>query len=213
MVMPMQFIDIFERNGFVTKIDFAILESVMEYLRDAMAAGEEVVPISVNFSRRHNEFEGFLPSLFKRLDTYQVPAELLEVELTESVFLSDLSSLNMNLKRLRDRGIAISVDDFGSGYSSLNLLSRVTVDTIKLDKQFLDNTLNAAQEETALTVIKYLIKMLKHLGFKVLAEGVETKDQLEMLKKADCDYVQGYYYAKPMPIPQFRKFLKEFNGD
>lgn len=119
----------------------------------------------------------------------------------------------MNLKRLRDRGIGISVDDFGSGYSSLNLLSRITVDTIKLDKQFLDNTLNVAQEETALTVIKYLTKMLKHLGFKVLAEGVETKEQLEMLKKADCDYVQGYYYAKPMPIPQFREFLKEFNGD
>ena len=213
MMMPMQFIDIIERNGFVTKVDFAILENVMEYLRDAMAAGEKVVPISVNFSRRHNEFEGFVPSIFKRLDTYQVPAELLEVELTESVFLSDLSSLNMNLKRLRDRGIGISVDDFGSGYSSLNLLSRITVDTIKLDKQFLDNTLNVAQEETALTVIKYLTKMLKHLGFKVLAEGVETKEQLEMLKKADCDYVQGYYYAKPMPIPQFREFLKEFNGD
>lgn len=212
-MMPGDFVDIFERTGFVTKMDFAVLERVVEYLQEALAAGEEVVPISVNFSRRHNEFEGFVPSILKQLESYEVPNSLLEVELTESVFMSDLSSLSMNLKKLREFGIEISVDDFGSGYSSLNLLSRVTVDTIKLDKQFLDTTLNAAQEETALTVIKYLIKMLKHLGFKVLAEGVETKEQMEMLKKADCDFVQGYYYAKPMPIPEFREFLKNFNGE
>lgn len=210
-MMPSQFVEIFERNGFVTKMDFSILDRVMEYLQEALKAGEEVVPISVNFSRRHNEFEDFVPNILKRLDTYGVPSSLLEVELTESLFLSDLNSLNRNLKNLREHGIEVSVDDFGSGYSSLNLLSKVTVDTIKLDKQFLDNTLNAAQEETALTVIKYLIEMLKHLGFKVLAEGVETEEQLEMLKKADCDFVQGYYYAKPMPIPEFREFLKKFN--
>lgn len=212
-MMPGDFVDIFERTGFVTKMDFAILERVMEYLREALSEGEEVVPISVNFSRRHNELEGFVPSILNQLEAYEVPNSLLEVELTESVFMSDLNSLNRNLKSLRACGIEISVDDFGSGYSSLNLLSRVTVDTIKLDKQFLDTTLNATQEETALTVIKYLIKMLKHLGFKVLAEGVETEEQLEMLKKADCDFVQGYYYAKPMPIPEFREFLKKFNGE
>ena len=105
------------------------------------------------------------------------------------------------------------MDDFGTGYSSLNLLSRVSVDTIKIDKQFLDDTLNPAKGETALTITKYLIKMLKHLGFKVLAEGVETREQLEMLKMADCDLVQGYYYAKPMPIPEFRQFLKRFNQE
>ncbi|MBE5884527.1 MAG: EAL domain-containing protein [Lachnospiraceae bacterium] len=211
-LMPNQFIDIFEQNGFVTKVDFAIFESVLEYLRDAIAIGEEVVPISVNFSRRHNEFDAFVPSVFKYIDRHGVPYELLEVELTESVFLADLSRLSTNLKRLRDRGIEVSVDDFGSGYSSLNLLSRVAVDTVKLDKQFLDTTMNAVQEETALTIIKYLIKLLKRLGFKVLAEGVETKEQINMLKKADCDFVQGYYYAKPMPIPEFREFLKDFNG-
>lgn len=211
IMMPGQFIEIFERNGFVTKMDFSILERVMEYLQEAIAEGEEVVPVSVNFSRRHNEFDGFVPSLFKRLETYGVPSHLLEVELTESVFMADLNSLSMNLKNLRDRGIEVSVDDFGSGYSSLNLLSKVAVDTVKLDKQFLDTTLSAAQEETALTIIKYLIKLLKHLGFKVLAEGVETEEQIDMLRRADCDYVQGFYYAKPMPIPEFRAFLKEFN--
>ncbi len=213
MVMPGQFIDVVERSGFITKIDFCMLEQVMAYLEEAIAAGEEVVPISVNFSRRHNEFEMFVPSIYKRLDTYKVPSEMLEAELTESVFLSDYNSLSENIHKMRARGVKISIDDFGSGYSSLNLLPRVSVDIIKLDKQFLDNTLHSDQEEKALIVVKYLIKMLKHLGFTVLAEGVETKEQVEMLKKADCDLVQGYYYAKPMPIQEFRAFLKKFNKE
>ena len=211
MVMPGKFIDIFERNGFITKVDFAILDQVMEYLRDALAQGEEVVPISVNFSRRHNEYADFVPNILKRLKDYKVPSDLLEVEVTESVFMSDLNKLTNNLETLRDRGVEISVDDFGSGYSSLNLLSKVAVDTVKLDKQFLDDTMNSEREETALTIIKYLTKMLRHLGFKVLAEGVETSEQLEMLRLADCDIVQGYFYAKPMPIGEFRTFLQEFN--
>ena len=211
MVMPGKFIDIFERNGFITKVDFAILDQVMEYLRDALAQGEEVVPISVNFSRRHNEYADFVPNILKRLKDYKVPSNLLEVEVTESVFMSDLNKLTNNLETLRDRGVEISVDDFGSGYSSLNLLSKVAVDTVKLDKQFLDDTMNSEREETALTIIKYLTKMLRHLGFKVLAEGVETSEQLEMLRLADCDIVQGYFYAKPMPIGEFRTFLQEFN--
>lgn len=211
MVMPGKFIDIFERNGFITKVDFAILDQVMEYLRDALAQGEEVVPISVNFSRRHNEYADFVPNILKRLKDYKVPSNLLEVEVTESVFMSDLNKLTNNLETLRDRGVEISVDDFGSGYSSLNLLSKVAVDTVKLDKQFMDDTMNSEREETALTIIKYLTKMLRHLGFKVLAEGVETSEQLEMLRLADCDIVQGYFYAKPMPIGEFRTFLQEFN--
>ena len=211
MVMPGKFIDIFERNGFITKVDFAILDQVMEYLRDALDQGEEVVPISVNFSRRHNEYADFVPNILKRLKDYKVPSDLLEVEVTESVFMSDLNKLTNNLEHLRDRGVEISVDDFGSGYSSLNLLSKVAVDTVKLDKQFLDDTMNSEREEAALTIIKYLTKMLRHLGFKVLAEGVETSEQLEMLRLADCDIVQGYFYAKPMPIGEFRTFLQEFN--
>lgn len=210
-IMPAQFIDIVERNGFITKIDFCMLEQVMDYLQEAIDAGEEVVPISVNFSRRHNEFELFVPSIFKRLDTYKVPSSMLEAEVTESVFLADLNRLDRNLVSLRERGVKVSVDDFGSGYSSLNLLPRVEVDIIKLDRQFLTGAMNATQEENALIVVKYLIKMLKRLGFTVLAEGVETKEQVEMLKKADCDLAQGYYYAKPMPIDEFRIFLKEFN--
>lgn len=209
MIMPDQFVPIFEKNGFITRIDFRVLEQVMEYLKDALAIGEEVVPVSVNFSRRHNEFDGFIPSFFKRLDQYDIPADLIEAEVTESIFLADLDKLKKNLASLRYRGIQIAIDDFGSGYSSLNVLTKVAVDIIKLDGQFL----NYSQEESrSTTVIKHLILMLKHLGCKVVAEGVETEEQVEMLKEATCDMVQGYYYAKPMPIKNFRQFLKEFNS-
>ena len=104
-------------------------------------------------------------------------------------------------------GVKISIDDFGSGYSSLNVLSKVSADVIKLDKQFLDDY----DEDSSPEFIKYLITMIKHLGYQIIAEGVETKRQAEMLKAAECDMAQGYYYARPMPVSEFNKFLQKQN--
>ena len=117
--------------------------------------------------------------------------------------------MDNNLNRLRGEGVEVSVDDFGSGYSSLNMLAKISADTIKLDRLFLNN---AKRDERGLTVIQYLTKMLKRLGFTVLAEGVETEEQLDWMKMADCDLVQGFYYAKPMSIADFRAFLADFNS-
>lgn len=208
-VMPDEFISIAEKNGYITKIDFAVLKQVVLYLEDALEKGEEVVPISVNFSRRNNEFEDFVPNILNELKRHHIPPKLLEAEVTESIFMADLSIVDENLNKLRGNGVEVSVDDFGSGYSSLNMLARISADTVKLDRLFLHN---AGKENRGLTVIQYLTKMLKNLGFTVLAEGVETQEQLEWLKKADCDLVQGFYYAKPMQIEEFRKFLKQFNS-
>lgn len=208
-VMPDEFIGIAEKNGYITKIDFAVLEQTLEYLADAIAKGEEVVPISVNFSRRNNEFDDFVPNVLAKLEQYHIPSNLLEAEVTESVFMADLSTVDENMNRLREQGVEVSVDDFGSGYSSLNMLAKVSADTIKLDRLFLNN---AKKDERGLTVIQYLTKMLKRLGFTVLAEGVETEEQLNWMRMADCDLVQGFYYAKPMSIEEFRIFMKEFNA-
>ena len=208
-VMPDEFIHIAEKNGYITKIDFVVLDQVLAYLKEAVENGEEVVPVSVNFSRRNNEFEGFVPSILKRLEANHIPSHLLEAEVTESVFMADLSVVENNMNRLREKGVEVSVDDFGSGYSSLNLLGKISADTIKLDKLFLSS---AAMDERGLTVIQHLTKMLKCLGFTVLAEGVETEEQMDWMRKTDCDVIQGYYYAKPMSIPDFRKFLVEFNS-
>ncbi len=208
MIYPDSFIPVFEKNGFITKVDFAVLDQVLSYLREALSAGEQVVPVSVNFSRRHNEAPDFVDQIFCRLQEKNIPSGYLEAEITESVFMLDLSTLTGNLKKLKQNGIAISIDDFGSGYSSLNVLANVEADVIKLDKKFLEY---ARRDSKAPVFVKYLIKMMKELGYKVIAEGVETKEQLDLLKNADCDMVQGYYYAKPMTIFAFREFLKEFN--
>lgn len=208
-VMPDQFIGIAEQNGYITKIDFAVLEQVLEYLEEAVGAGEEVVPISVNFSRKNNEIADFVPRILERLDAHHVSHDLLEAEVTESVFMADLTKVEDNMSRLRNEGVEVSVDDFGSGYSSLNILTRVSADTIKLDRLFLNS---AKKDERGLTVIQHLTQMLKRLGFTVIAEGVETEEQLKWMQMAECDLVQGFYYAKPMSIPEFRTFLKEFNA-
>ena len=208
IIYPDNFIPIFEKNGFVTEVDFSVLNQVLGYLREAMDQGDDIVPISVNFSRRHNEKNDFVDKVLTSLKLMDIPANLIEIEITESVFMMDLTKLMGNLNCLKEGGIAISIDDFGSGYSSLNVLANVDADIIKLDKRFL----KYKGEDTKTPVfIKYLIKMIKRMGYKVLAEGVETKEQLRMLKNAECDMVQGYYYAKPMPISAFRKYLKEFN--
>ena len=208
MIYPDSFIPVFEKNGFITNVDFAVLDQILAYLRSAMEQGEQLVPISVNFSRRHNENPGFVDEILSRLEKEKIPAGLIEAEITESIFMLDLSALTNNLRRLKESGIAISIDDFGSGYSSLNLLASVDADIIKLDKKFLTYT---DEDSKGPVIVKYLVKMMKHMGYKVIAEGVETEEQLLLLDNADCDMVQGYYYARPMSIPDFRKFLKEFN--
>lgn len=204
---PDQFIPVFERNGFITKVDFYVLEEVLNYLRNAIDAGEEVVPVSVNFSRLHNNDDGFVDKIKALLDKYRISPGLLEVEVTESVYMYDFNGLREKVIRLQDMGVAVSIDDFGSGYSSLNVLSKVSADIIKLDRQFLSDEGGGVPTE----FIKYLINMIKHLGYQTIAEGVETKEQEEMLKGANCDMVQGYYYARPMPIDDFRLFLHDYN--
>lgn len=208
MVYPDSFIPVFEKNGFITKIDFAVLDQILSYLRVAMDEGEEVVPVSVNFSRRHNETPDFVEQILSRLQEKEIPAKYIEAEITESIFMLDLSTLTKNLRKLKENGILISIDDFGSGYSSLNLLANVDADIIKLDKKFFTY---ADEDSKAPVFVKYLVKMMKRMGYQVLAEGVETSEQIKLLHNAECDMVQGYYYARPMPIPAFREFLKEFN--
>ena len=209
MFYPDQFIPVFERNGFITKVDFYVLEEVLAYLRQAIDQGEEVVPVSVNFSRLHNNDDQFVDKIQALLEKYKIDPSLLEAEVTESVYMYDLKGLQQKIHHLQELGVLISIDDFGSGYSSLNVLSKVPADIIKLDRQFLIEDEGGATPE----FIKYLINMIKHLGCKIIAEGVETREQAEMLKGANCDMVQGYYYARPMPIADFRRFLSEFNRE
>lgn len=202
MIYPDSFIPIFEENGFITKIDFYVLRRVLEYLKERQRKGLKVIPISVNFSRRHQENPQFVTDILDLVKEYELPKELIEVEVTESVFMDNMDLLNSNVSRLKEKGIAISIDDFGSGYSSLNVLTSVPADIIKIDRVFLKDT-----DQKTQNVLKYLIQMIQSMNFKVIVEGVETEEQLTMLKELNCDMVQGYYYARPMPMNLFEKFL------
>ena len=208
MVSPGAFIPIFEENGFITRLDFEMMRQVLDMLQRRIDQGKQIVKVSVNFSRRHQENKNYLNQLDELMRQYQVPADFLEIEITESVFMQDLAPLVESICQLKKRGFSVSIDDFGAGYSSLNVLSKVRADIVKLDRQFL---LDVEMEKDNFTFefLQLLINMIKQLGFKVLAEGVETEEQVELLKNAGCRFAQGFYYARPMPVDDFLKFLDE----
>lgn len=208
MVYPNQFVPVFEKNGFITKVDFCVYEQILKYMREAIDIGEEVVPISINFSRKHLEETDFIERMGAYMHQYNVPASLIEAEITESVFVMELDELKERVEEVHKLGMSIAIDDFGSGYSSLNVLAQIPADVIKLDRKFFDFDKGKVRQKQ---FIKYLIRMMKHMGVMTVMEGVETKEQLDFMVKCGCDVVQGYYYAKPMPLEEFRAFIKDFN--
>lgn len=208
VIRPDHFIPLFEKNGFVVQIDFEMLRQVLTLQQRLLRKQQPVPVISVNFSRRHQETPDYVDRIENLIKQYQVPNKYVEVEITESVFMGDLAPLSTSIHRLRQMGIQVSIDDFGSGYSSLNVLTHVEADVIKLDRKFLLE-FQPRQKGSSQEFISLLIQMINHLGFQTLAEGVETKEQLELLRGAGCEYVQGYYYAKPMPVEEFLVFAAE----
>lgn len=204
MVAPGEFIPLFERNGFIVELDFYVYEEVCRTIRWWMDNNMKTVPVSVNVSRVHLNDEGFISRLKNLVDFYQVPTELVELELTESIFLDNTKAALSTMQKLREMGFGVSIDDFGAGYSSLSLLKDMATDVIKLDKEFFVHD-ELLQEEKI--VVSSIIHMAKQLNMKVLSEGIETRNQTEFLKEMDCDMVQGYFYAKPMPIREFECFL------
>ena len=208
MVSPGEFIPIFEENGFVTHLDFEMMRQVLDMQQQRLREGKPIVKISVNFSRKHQENQNYLNRLDEMMAQYDVPASYMEIEITESVFMQDLAPLIESICQLKQRGFSVSIDDFGAGYSSLNVLSRVKADIVKLDRQFLLDV-EMGKDNFTSEFLQLLINMIKQLGFKVLAEGVETKEQVNLLKNAGCRFAQGFYYARPMPIKEFLEFLDQ----
>jgi diguanylate cyclase (GGDEF)-like protein len=206
LISPGEFVPLFERNGFIVQVDFFVYDEVCRTLHRWLDEGRKVVPVSVNVSRVHLNDDNFVDKLKELVDSYHIPRELLELELTESLFLDNTKTTLATMQRLRELGFHVSIDDFGSGYSSLSLLKDMATDVIKLDKEFFAN--GEMQKEEKI-VVSNIINMAKQLNMKVLSEGIETKDQMDFLKEINCDMVQGYYYAKPMPLQEFEQFLKK----
>lgn len=205
-ISPGDFIPVFENNGFVYEVDKFIWEESCRYLRKWLDEGREVHPISVNVSR----IDLYDPKLVKHLvdlrEKYQLPSQYLELEITESAYTEDPEQIITITRQLREAGFVILMDDFGTGYSSLNMLKDIQIDVLKLDMGFLKSSDYSAKGGNILTAI---LKMAESLKMQTIAEGVETKEQVEFLKGIGCKYVQGFYYSKPLPVGEFEKLISD----
>ncbi len=202
---PDEFIPIFEDNGFVIELDFYVLERVCQKLRHDLDSGLSPLPISVNFSRLHLNAEDFSGRIRKCLDTYGISPDLIEIEITESALIGNEDYLVEMMNTLHDIGLSIAMDDFGSGYSTLNLLKKLPVDILKIDKAFLTD--NGSDRERL--IIANVVNMAKSLNIRVVSEGVETAEQAEFLRRINCDIAQGYHYAKPMDIETYESTCQQ----
>ncbi len=203
IILPDRFIPLFEKNGFIVKLDYLIWEKAFATLRKWIDEGYPPIPISVNVSRIHIHNSNVVQQFILMAEKYKVPRNLIELELTETVFLNNLDELSHLVHSLKTEGFVLSMDDFGSGYSSLNMLKDVPVDIIKIDRGFLNEIVAT---ERGKTVIQYTIAMAKKLNIDVIAEGVENFVQAEFLYRAGCETAQGYFYSKPLPVKKFEQY-------
>lgn len=206
MVSPGLFIPLAEESGFVRKLDEYVFKEVCLAQKRWLDKGLPVVPISVNISRRLLENPEFIDVYKKILDDSGVPIEYIQLEITESAMLDEQEALMTMMEKLHQLGFVILMDDFGTGYSSLMMLKSVPVDVMKLDKSFVDDY----DDERGERIIRRVMQMAQDLSIEVTAEGVETEDQFEFLKSINCDIIQGYYFARPMPEEDFEKCM---NGE
>ena len=204
-IFPGEFISLFETNGFIVKLDHYIYLEVLRYFKSAVERGEKVVPISVNVSRVTMSSPDFLDFYIENKRKYGIGDNFIMLELTESYALDDNNSIKDIVSTLHKNGIKCSLDDFGSGFSSFNVLKSIQFDELKLDRCFLEKTDNPEKDDI---VMKMVIDMAKALGITIVQEGVETKEMLDKVTNYGCEVVQGYYYAKAISLEEFKVFLK-----
>ena len=200
----MLFIPVFEQDGFITMLDEYIWEQACKALRKWIDLGYEPIPISVNISRVHLSSDKFIDVLDGLIEKYDIPKRLLETEITETL---ENAGDEAAIKRLKERGYMLLMDDFGSGYSSLNMLKNTPFDVIKIDRDFFGEFM---MSDRGKKIISHTISMSKDIGLDMVAEGVETKEQAEFLERCGCDVAQGYFYSRPVCLEEFEKLA--FSG-
>ena len=203
---PAFFVPYFEQTGRVTELDFFVLESVCKMLRRRLDAGKEVVTVSCNFSRLHFMKPGFPEHFEEVLDKYHISKEYIEVEVTETVVVEELqlATVTQTLNSLKERGVRISIDDFGSGYSSLGVFEQIPASVIKLDRSFL---LNQEDRSRQVKIMRGIVNLGKELKAQIVCEGVETDDDVALMREIGAYVAQGYHYSKPIPEEEFEKKL------
>lgn len=204
-IFPNKFIPLFEKNKFILKLDLYVFEQVCKDIVSWKEKYQEVPVISVNVSKVHFANENFIEEYVKIADQYHIDRNKIDLEITESATMDTNIDILKILNIIKTKGFIVSIDDFGTGYSSLSLLQDMPIDILKIDKSFIDKTnLNSDKN-----IIDYIVLMSKHIGVKTIIEGIETKEQVEFIKKIECDMIQGYYYSKPIKKEEFELYLQD----
>lgn len=206
IIPPMDFIPVLEQNTDICILDFHMLGVVCRDIRRWIDEGKSVVRVSVNLSRKHLVDVDLLRHILDIVDRYNVPHEYIEIELTETTTDVEFKDLRRIVKGLQDAGICVSVDDFGMGYSSLNLIRELPWNVLKIDKCFVP--LDEEDQDTVTSkMFKHVVRMAQDIGLKCIAEGIETERQLEILRENNCDIAQGFYFDRPLPVNEFEERL------
>ena len=208
LIMPTDFIPILEQSMDICKLDFYVLDHVCRDIRRWLDEGKPVVRISVNLSRRHLIDLDLLDHILSIVDSHRIPHHLIEIELTETTTDVEFKDLKRIVTGLQEAGIYTSVDDFGVGYSSLNLIRDIPWNILKVDKNFLPMNEQNGQDRLNI-MFRHVVNMAKELGLTCVAEGVETSEQVSILRENGCDIAQGFYYDKPLPVREFEKRLEQ----
>jgi len=204
LIYPGTFIPVFENNGFIGKVDYYMWDKVCQWLRKRIDQGYDPTPVSVNVSRVNMYNPNLVNLLIGLVNKYDIPAALLNLELTETAYMDNPGIMEKTVLELQDAGFIIMMDDFGSGYSSLNTLKNIPVDVLKIDIKFLSQDTDSVRSECILASV---IRMAGWLEIPVVMEGVETVQQVDFLRSIGCGYVQGFYFARPMPVEEYEKLI------
>lgn len=206
MISPGKFIPVFERNGFIVKLDRFVWEEVCKFLKRQRESGQKLIPVSVNVSRMNFYNLDLLEFLLNLIERYELEPWMLKLEITESAYTDNPHQLTSVIKVFREEGFPVLMDDFGSGYSSLNMLKNLPVDVLKIDMAFVRELEKSAR---ARSILKSIMHLAFDLDMGVVVEGVETKAQVDFLASIGADDIQGYYFSKPLPVPDFIERLKQ----
>ena len=204
LLAPTKFISKAEDIGLIHDLDVYVLRQVCEDLNDMIRRGRRVLPVSVNFSLYEFYSENFLDALIGILEEYNIPTHLIEIEITEATSQANQFLSISIIKKLKDRGIRVLMDDFGIGFSNVGNLKKIPFDVVKIDKSFIDDIVTNTKSRE---IVKFLIGLCKVNGMEVVAEGVDNKEQVDILKKIHCDTIQGFYYSQALSKKDFEKFL------
>ena len=208
VISPSEFIPIFEKNYLIIKLDEYVYKRVCENMQEMKKQLKEIPKISVNISKESLAEKDFLEKYMNITKQYDISPSNLEIEITERTTVDNNIDMKEILEKIKEKGFSIAIDDFGTGYSSLNMLEMLPIDMIKIDKSFIDRI---GEKNEAINLLEIIFLISKKLNLKTVAEGVEKSEQVSYLKKVNCDFIQGYFYAKPLGFDAFKNYIKKTN--